>query len=587
MKEGITKQLDAENLEKKFARDGSLTRKKLLEYIPAMVITNLSTLLLLSVDGLVLGNFVGKDALAAVNIFYPATLFIGVVSQLVGVGASSAISTCMGRNDLETLSRLKKAVALLLVIMGVAISVLQIPIVYVIIATYNLDPEIHAMTWQYAIGIMLATPLGLVSTVGVYQLQILGKMKVLMKLTLTEGIANLVLDLLFVAVFHMGPMGASMGTACANLIRCTLTLIYLLKKTDFFKFGKAKIQKADIKDILSSGLPDASNYLVLALRNYVIMIIIVDIFGPAGGVIKGVCGFCFDLTNVVSSGIQGAMRPLMGLLSGADDREGIRTLMKQGIMIMSAALTLMTIVIELIPEFFYHLHGVDTIPDGGVLSVRFYALFFGVKALNTIFRLYFTNRKDTGFSTAVTILGNCTLPAFAWILSVTLDAPFIWLSYLFTEVVIFIVGIFRYIRWVKKDKNEETPDSCRLYLAVEPQDAIEASRLIRRYAEEKGMPIRIMNRISLCMEEMVFYAAKSQKNDKIRIQIEILFTGDNARFTMLDDGECIALNEDPETKERITDNYGLIKRAANTVQYQYILDMNYSILTFVPKQKTG
>ena len=587
MKEGITKQLDAENLEKKFARDGSLTRKKLLEYIPAMVITNLSTLLLLSVDGLVLGNFVGKDALAAVNIFYPATMFIGVVSQLVGVGASSAISTCMGRNDLEALSRLKKAVALLLLIMGVAISVLQIPIVYGIIATYNLDPEIHAMTWQYAIGIMLATPFGLVSTVGVYQLQILGKMKVLMKLTLTEGIANLVLDLLFVAVFHMGPMGASMGTACANLIRCTLTLIYLLKKTDFFKFGKAKIQKADIKDILSSGLPDASNSLVLALRNYVIMIIIVDIFGPAGGVIKGVCGFCFDLTNVVSSGIQGAMRPLMGLLSGADDREGIRTLMKQGIMIMSAALTVMTIVIELIPEFFYHLHGVDTIPDGGVLSVRFYALFFGVKAINTIFRLYFTNRKDTGFSTAVTILGNCTLPAFAWILSVTLDAPFIWLSYLFTEVVIFIVGIFRYIRWVKKDKNEETPDSCRLYLAVEPQDAIEASRLIRRYAEEKGMPIRIMNSISLCMEEMVFYAAKSQKNDKIRIQIEILFTGDNARFMMLDDGECIALNEDPETKERITDNYGLIKRAANTVQYQYILDMNYSILTFVPKQKTG
>ena len=95
MKEGITKQLDAENLEKKFARDGSLTRKKLFEYIPAMVITNLSTLLLLSVDGLVLGNFVGKDALAAVNIFYPATLFIGVVSLLVGVGASSAISTCM------------------------------------------------------------------------------------------------------------------------------------------------------------------------------------------------------------------------------------------------------------------------------------------------------------------------------------------------------------------------------------------------------------------------------------------------------------------------------------------------------------
>ena len=69
-----------EDLEKRFSRDGSLTRKKLFEYIPAMVITNLSTLLLISVDGLVLGNFVGSDALSAVNIFYPATMYIGLVS---------------------------------------------------------------------------------------------------------------------------------------------------------------------------------------------------------------------------------------------------------------------------------------------------------------------------------------------------------------------------------------------------------------------------------------------------------------------------------------------------------------------------
>ncbi|MBR6230229.1 MAG: polysaccharide biosynthesis C-terminal domain-containing protein [Eubacterium sp.] len=569
-----------EDLEKRFSRDGSLTRKKLFEYIPAMVITNLSTLLLISVDGLVLGNFVGSDALSAVNIFYPATMFIGLVSLLLGVGASSAISTCMGRNDAEGLRRLKKTVTYLLVIFGLIISVLQVPIVYGLISSYHLNPEINAMTWQYSIGIMIATPMGLISTVGVYQLQILGKMKVLMWLTLTEGLANLAFDLLFVAVFDMGPMGASLGTACASLIRSSMTLIYLLKKTDIFKFGKIKIRKSDVKDIISSGLPEASNSMILAAQNYFIMIILVAVFGSDGGVIKGVCVFCFNLVNVITTGVQGAMRPLLGLLSGADDRDGIRTLMKQGITIMLCIVAVMTLVIELIPGVFYDMHGVKVIPDGGILSVRLYALFFLFKAVDTIFRLYFTNRKDSGFSTGLTILGNCTLPLFAWGLSVIMAAPFVWLSYLFTEGLIFIISLIRYFGWLKKDKREESPDNFRLYLTVDPKDAIEASRLIRRYADEKGTSKKIMNRISLCMEEMVFYAVKSQKNDKIRVQVEIFFSGDSARFMMLDDGACISLNEDSELREISADNYELLKRVAKSVQYQYILDMNYSILTF-------
>ena len=65
---------------------GNLTRRKIREYLPAMVVTNLSNLLLVSVDGLVVGNFLGKDALASVNIFYPAMLLTGVMSVITAVG---------------------------------------------------------------------------------------------------------------------------------------------------------------------------------------------------------------------------------------------------------------------------------------------------------------------------------------------------------------------------------------------------------------------------------------------------------------------------------------------------------------------
>lgn len=60
-----------------------------------MIMTNLSVLLLVSVDGLVVGNFDGMDALSSVNIFYPVSLTIGALSVMAGVGISTSISTAM------------------------------------------------------------------------------------------------------------------------------------------------------------------------------------------------------------------------------------------------------------------------------------------------------------------------------------------------------------------------------------------------------------------------------------------------------------------------------------------------------------
>ncbi len=86
-------------IKQRFKRTGELTRKKLIEYIPAMLITNLSTLLLISVDGLVVGNLVGSKALSTVNIFSPATLLIGVISALIASGIGVCLSTGIGAND--------------------------------------------------------------------------------------------------------------------------------------------------------------------------------------------------------------------------------------------------------------------------------------------------------------------------------------------------------------------------------------------------------------------------------------------------------------------------------------------------------
>ena len=82
------------------------------------------------------------------------------------------------------------------------------------------------------------------------------------------------------------------------------------------------------------------------------------------------------------------------------------------------------------------------------------------------------------------------------------------------------------------------------------------------------------------MEEMVEYAVKSQKRFNLHTQIMISFNDGGAKFIMLDDGECIALNENEESKKLITNNYELLNKISKSHEYKYILNMNCTTFNF-------
>ena len=82
------------------------------------------------------------------------------------------------------------------------------------------------------------------------------------------------------------------------------------------------------------------------------------------------------------------------------------------------------------------------------------------------------------------------------------------------------------------------------------------------------------------MEEMVAYSVKASKALRVRNQIVFHFSDKGIRFMMLDDGECIPFNNDEEETSYMIDNYKLLKRLSKKLKYQYVLDMNYTLLQF-------
>lgn len=590
-----------------YRRDGSMLRRKLLGYIPAMIMTNLSNLLLVSVDGVVVGNFVGSDAFASVNIFGPINRLIGAVTVLAAVGISTTLATAIGSNRQDEIDRARGASFQFMIIMAVFVSIIQIPLVHLVIASYHLDPDMTELVWQYAIGIMICSPLGMLSTIGVYQLQIVGKMNVLMKLSVLEGISNVIFDLLFVGVFDMGVAGAGYGTACSNLIRAASTVLYLSRYTDIYKRDGYRTDIRDFAGIIRIGAPDATYAVMGAFQSYFMMQLLLYKFGSDGAVINGVCTFCFNLSFVLTSGLQGAMRPLVGLLTGADDRKGLSMLMNIGFGLNSVYGGICIAVVMLFPEIFFSMNGVSEIPEGGIESLCFYSLVFIVKGVNVLIRLYLANRKDSAFAVKLNVAGLVIMPVAAYILAMLAPVPWMFLSYVITEAIVFTVLNGRYIWWKNKDKAEDYNDGQQivLYMTVTPDEAVAASGDIRDFADGYGINPKISNSVALAMEEMVAYAdsvrdsegtgnkiknktknnaknaEKQGEEEEFSVQVMIRFRGqDAATFVTYDDGHSINLEMEEKERELTVNNYEVLRRLSKSLEYQYILNMNYTTIKF-------
>ncbi len=574
---------DYHAIEERYKRNGALSAKKLRQYIPVMFVNNLSVLLLLSVDGLVVGNLVSSDALAAVNIFYPATILIGVASVLIGCGAGISIARAVGIGDYDTLRKVKSAIKRLTIILAIAMFIIQIPLVTAIITSYDMDEDMTMLTWQYAVGIMIATPFGLCSTVGTYQLQATGNMHWLMRLSIMEGLVNLGLDLLFVGPCHMGVLGASLGTACANVLRCTATIIILAKFTDVYKTGKVKPGIKTYKAVLINGAPDALGSLMTALESYILMQMVIDTFGDEGGVIMGACLFCCNLVFVLTRSIKSATLPLFGILTGARDWDGLRIVFRQCLRLIILITGIMTTAIIIFPQVFYSLLGVKEIPDAGELCLRFYALSLVIAGCNSLFMQYYVNRKDSKYASSISIIENVSLVLIAAFLNMTFPPEIFWLSFVLNELIVLIINFKRYLKWIKQDKKELESLIGVLSLAVSPKEAVKASSKVEAYAKEKHISSRLTYRVSLCIEEMAAYAEATNKKKDILISTNIRFEKNGAILTFLDDGKCIALNEDHAQQRKIINNYELIKCVASEVSYQYVLNMNYTVIKFDDK----
>ncbi|MBE6017771.1 MAG: MATE family efflux transporter [Lachnospiraceae bacterium] len=248
--------------------EGSIVKSIILFALP-LLLGQIFQNLYNSVDSIVVGRAVGVTALAAVTSCADiSNILIGFFTGL-SVGAGVAFSRFFGAKDYDRLHRSVHTAILFSIIVGVGMVIIGIVLAPFLLHMVDCPAEVYpeALTYLriYFIGVMFTAIYNVQSGV----LRAVGDSRTPLYYLIIASVTNIILDILFVVVLHMGVAGVATATILAQGESVLLVTIKMLRTKDVYKLvpRDLKIEGPLLVDILRLGIPAAIQSCLITFSN--------------------------------------------------------------------------------------------------------------------------------------------------------------------------------------------------------------------------------------------------------------------------------------------------------------------------------
>lgn len=246
--------------------------KQLLMFSLPLLLGNLFQQLYNTVDSIIVGNYVGSEALAAVNSSNPIINLLVSFFMGISVGAGVVISRYYGSRNQEGLEKAVHTTFAFALAAGILMSFVGIVLAPLILAAVGTPASVMDNSILY-LRIYFAGILGvMLYNMGSGILRAVGDSKNPLYFLIISSIVNILLDLLFVVVFHMGIAGVAWATLIAQAISALLTFLLLVKTKMEYRVYPSRIRfdLTILRDIIRIGLPSGIQNAIVSFSNVIV-----------------------------------------------------------------------------------------------------------------------------------------------------------------------------------------------------------------------------------------------------------------------------------------------------------------------------
>ncbi len=273
------------------------------------------------VDGIFVARGVGKDALAAVNISMPLINVAFALGILLAVGASTKASIYKGQGHSEKADRVFTLSSITVACTGLIVAAIVMLNLTRVATLLGATEETIDYVKSYLGVIILFVPFYMTS----YNLEVLikadGFPKKAIKTSLAGAATNIVLDALFVLVFHWGITGAAVATGLSQALTFTIYLRHFLSDKSGFSFVKIKWSAKESGALAKLGIADCVTELSVGVCIFIFNQTLLRVSGNDGVVIYTVISYFGQLILMTMMGINQGTQPLISYYHGKEKQD--------------------------------------------------------------------------------------------------------------------------------------------------------------------------------------------------------------------------------------------------------------------------
>ncbi len=421
------------------------TYKKLLRFVLPSIVMMVFTSVYGVVDGLFVSNYVGKTALAAINLIMPFMMIFGGIGFMVGTGGSALVAKTLGEKKPEAANRYFTMMVLVILIAGTILPAMGIMVMRPIALWLGADTAMledcviyGRITLGFSVSFMLQNA---------FQAFLITaeKPKLGLATTVAAGITNMVLDALFIALFRWGVAGAAIATGLSQCVGGIIPLFYFLRpNTSLLRLQKTKLEAQPILRACANGASEMVSNVTSSVIGMLYNFQLLKYAGENGVASYSVLMYVQFIFVAVFIGYSIGCAPVTGYHYGAGNRPELKNLLQKSSLLMGGSGFGMTAAALLLAS---PLSRIFVGYDGELLEMttrafRISSLAFLVMGFNIFVSSFFTALNNGAVSAAISLLRTFLFKLSAvLILPLLLDLDGIWWADVTAEAFAFAISV--------------------------------------------------------------------------------------------------------------------------------------------------
>ncbi len=413
--------------------------------IISMVIAGVQTI----IDGIFVGNFVGENALASVNIVQPFMQVIIGLSMIISVGSLSFIGRSLGAEKNKEAQNIFKTAFIFISTLSVGVLLLGRLFSVEIATLLGANQVLLKGVSTYISIISIFAPLMALMFLFGFTNRVVGNPESYLKGMILSLIVNISLDFILVKQLRLGIGGAAFATGIAYTSALLVVIRPMLSKKNIVNIFKGKFDKSVIIPMVYNGSSEAVVSIAIATTIYVFNMTFMSIAGEVGVAAFTAINYISQFGVLIMFGISDGIGPILSYNYGFKKYNRLNDLLKLASKVNFVFGTILFFILFIFGEQLVSLfaNGNKEVLNLAVEGSKLYAFAFLMCGFNIINSGYFTAIGDAKASIIIAasrgivfiVLGIKILPAF-------IGMSGVWITVPFAEFMAFIIGMYLFKR---------------------------------------------------------------------------------------------------------------------------------------------